>query len=100
MSPIVILSAGLLTLLLRGAVLVGGPRKWEHRAAPYLKRMPAAVLPALATSSLLAQTGSVDGVARIIAAGVATAVAWRTRNLLATLGGGMAALWLLRSLGV
>jgi branched-subunit amino acid transport protein len=37
---------------------------------------------------------------RVLAGLVAVLIAWRTRNVLFTLGGGMATLWVLQALGI
>lgn len=61
-----------------------------------MRYLPPAILAALAVSFLLVPEGSllrplVDE--RTIAAAAATAVAWRTESMLATVGVGMAVLW-------
>ena len=62
--------------------------------------MPAAVLAALIAPILIQVDevrGSLDG-ARLLAAGVAVAVAWRWRNALLTLVVGLGCLWLLETI--
>lgn len=69
---------------------------WLDRALVYL---PPAILAALAMTFLLDPDGSLlaaVGLARGIAAAVAVVIAWRTRSVLATVVGGMVALWLVR----
>lgn len=90
---------GAVTLALRASFLVLQDRLMLpplfRRALAYV---PPAVLAALVTPSLFEQggTGSVGPVdVRLLAGIVAIAVAWRTRSVVATLGVGMATLWLL-----
>lgn len=63
-----------------------------------LRFVPAAVLSALVVPQLVYADGSLalspDNL-RLFAGAVAVAVAWYTENLLATIGAGMGALWLL-----
>ncbi len=67
-----------------------------------LKFVPPAVLTALILPALLYPDGKHIAVTLaneyLVAGAVAAVVAWRTRNLLATLGVGMALLWLWRLL--
>ena len=100
MSLWIFLAVGALTLALRAAFILTGPWGWERHTSPYLQRVPAAVLPALAVSTLLAQSAEPDALARGIAAVAALAIAARTRSLLITLGAGMLALHILRAVGV
>lgn len=61
-----------------------------------LRYLPPAILAALVVSQLLEPTGSLVTTLvneRVLAAGVAGVVAWRTRSMLATIGVGMAVLW-------
>lgn len=65
-----------------------------------LQLIPAAVLAAILTPSLTHANGSLDlGSERFVAGVIAAVVAWRTKNVLATIGVGMAALWLLQAVG-
>jgi branched-subunit amino acid transport protein len=66
-----------------------------------LRLIPAAVLAALVAPALTHATGEFDlATARFTAGIVAGIVAWRTRNVLATIATGMASLWLLQALGL
>ena len=68
-----------------------------------LKYVPAAMLTALIVPMIIASPSTAQGVqidARLPAAVVAVAVAYFSRNTIATLVSGMGALWLLRALGV
>jgi branched-subunit amino acid transport protein len=66
-----------------------------------LRFVPPAVLSAIALPELLQPGGHLNltlGNARLLAGLLAVVVAWRTRNVLLTVGAGMAALWVLQSL--
>ena len=66
-----------------------------------LKLIPAAVMAALVAPALTHATGEFDlATARFAAGIIAGLVAWRTRNVLATITTGMTALWILQALGV
>lgn len=63
-----------------------------------LRYVPAAVLAALVVPPLLAPAGDLSlslGNDRLLAGSLAAVVAWRTENMLATIGVGMGALWTL-----
>lgn len=65
-----------------------------------LRFIPAAVLPAIVAPALW-QGGEVlaDPLnPRLLAGLLAVGIAWRTRNMLATIAGGMTALWALQAL--
>jgi branched-subunit amino acid transport protein len=96
---ILILGAGVVTLLTRASFIVMPADvrlpDWFQRA---LKYVGAAVLPALILPDVLFREvppGDWLNAHRLLAAVVAGAVAWRTRSIFATLGAGMATLWLL-----
>lgn len=64
-----------------------------------LRFVPPAVLSAIILPEVLRPGGTLSlslGNARLPAALLAAVVAWRTRNVLLTIGAGMAALWLLQ----
>ncbi len=64
---------------------------WAHRL---LRFIPAAVLPAIIAPAVLSSHGGAGpDPARAVAACVAAAVAWRTRNTLLTIFAGMGSLW-------
>ena len=74
---------------------------------PFLERalryVPAAVLTAVVIPLLFYQEGALDvslGNERLLAGLLAALIAWRTRNVLLTLGGGMAMLWTLQAVGI
>ena len=62
--------------------------------------VPAAVLTAMVIPLLFYEDGALEvwlGNERLLAGLVAALIAWRTRNVLLTLGGGMATLWILQA---
>ena len=66
-----------------------------------LRYVPAAVLTAVVVPLLLYHDGALDvsvGNERLLAGLIAGLIAWRTRNVLLTIGGGMAALWALQAI--
>ena len=66
------------------------PAFWER----FLHFIPIAVFAALVTPSLGGSAG--EGDVRLAAAGAATLVAWRTRNLGLAIAAGMLSFWALR----
>lgn len=97
-----ILGAGAVTFALRLSfiALLG-----RLEIPPFLERalrlVPAAVLTAVVIPLLVYEDGAVDaslGNERLLAGLVAALIAWRTRSVLLTLGGGMAALWILQGI--
>ncbi len=67
-----------------------------------LRFVPAAVLTAVAIPLLFYENGALEvslGNERLLAGLVAALIAWRTRSVLFTLGGGMATLWTLQAIG-
>ncbi|MBB6099962.1 branched-subunit amino acid transport protein [Deinobacterium chartae] len=98
----IILGMGVVSLLLRGSsILLLGQRKLPGWLAEALALVPAAVLSALVFPELLLPGGQLLAAGenpRLWAGLIAIAVAWRTRNVLWTLGSGMLALWLLQAL--
>lgn len=93
-----ILLAGALTFAIRlsfiGAAGRVGIAAWFERM---LRFVPVAALTALIWPDLLiAQTAISLSEPRLFAGLLAALIAWRTRNVLATIGGGMAALWMIQ----
>ena len=95
---VVIIAVGLGTFLLRasGIVLLGKREQpeWLQRALRYV---PPAILGALLSSSLLIRDNAIDigfDNHRLMAAILATAVAWWRKSLFWTIAAGMIALWL------
>jgi len=65
-----------------------------------LRFVPAAVLSAIIFPELLMPGGTLDisfGNGRLLAGVLAAVVAWRTKNVLVTIGVGMVALWVMQA---
>ena len=91
-----VLLAGALTFAIRLSFIVAAGRvgipAWFERM---LRFVPVAALTALIWPDLLIAHGAISlGEPRLLAGLLAAAIAWRTRNVLATIGGGMLALWM------
>ena len=68
-----------------------------------LRFVPAAVLTAIVVPLLFYENGALEaslGNERLLAGLIAVLIAWRTRSVLFTLGGGMATLWALQGMGL
>lgn len=98
----VMIIAGLATFAIRlSFILLIGERDvapWARRA---LRLVPPAVLTAIIVPEMLLLGGNLDlslGNERLLAGGLAALVAWRTRNVVLTIGVGMLALWLLKAI--
>ena len=98
-----ILGAGAVTFALRLSFIVLLER---IRIPPTFRRalrfVPAAVLTAVVIPLLFYEDGVLEvslGNERLLAGLVAALIAWRTRSVLFTLGGGMATLWALQAMG-
>ena len=92
---------GLGTLLIRMSFLVvlGSMERIPPVVERILRLIPAAVLPALVVPWLTHPQGHFDlGTLRFAAGVIAALVAWRTKNVLATITVGMCALWALQAL--
>jgi branched-subunit amino acid transport protein len=96
-----LVGAGLLTFALRlsfigllGQISMPG---WFQRL---LRLVPVAVFSAIIVPEVLSNSGAATwlGQARPLAGMLALAVAWRTKNVLLTVGVGMACLWILQAL--
>lgn len=99
----VFLAIGLLTFAIRFSFvfLFGRVDTVPPRVERALRYVPAAVLAALVIPSLVTLEGSAEATladGRLVAGGVAAAVAWRTEDVLATVGVGMGVLWAVRFL--
>lgn len=99
----IMLAAGLLTYATRlSFILLFGRCQVSPRLLRALRFVPPAVLSAIIFPELLLRDGTLTisvGNARLVAGGLAILVAWRTRNVLLTIGVGMAALWILQGWG-
>jgi branched-subunit amino acid transport protein len=98
---VAILAMAALTYAIRGSfiALFGRLDEIPPRIEIPLRYVPAAVLAGLVFPAFVALDGA-GGPAmdKLLAGGIAAAVAWRTENVLATLLAGMGTLWLLRFL--
>ena len=95
---IVVVAIGTFVLRSSLILLFGRTGELPSRLRAALRFVPAAVLAALAFPAFVYLDGSLvlsPSSERLVAGGLATAVAWRTENMLATIGVGMATLWLL-----
>ncbi|MEM7154037.1 MAG: AzlD domain-containing protein [Myxococcota bacterium] len=90
-----IVLVGLATFALRLSMFLIPRSSEATRADRVLQRVPAAVLPLLVASTLLPHD-AVGGPPpeRLVPAIVAVLIAWYTRSVALTLGGGMVTLWL------
>ncbi len=96
-----ILGAGAVTFALRlSFIVLLGRVEMPAYLVKALRFVPAAVLTAVVIPLLFYEDGSLEvslGNERLLAGLVAALIAWRTRNVLYTLGGGMATLWVLQA---
>jgi branched-subunit amino acid transport protein len=101
---LIIIGMGIITIAIRVTPIL----LLEHFEIPgnlqdALRFVPAAVLSAIIFPELLVPNGRLDfslGNERLLAGLLAMLVAWRTKNVLWSIGVGMAALWLLLALGL
>lgn len=97
-----IVTIGLLTFAIRGSfiALFGRLDEIPPSVERVLRFVPAAVLAALVAPAIVTTdptTGTLE-LDTLTAGGVAGAVAWRTKDVLATMAAGMGVLWLIRFL--
>jgi branched-subunit amino acid transport protein len=99
-----ILSVAVVVFLLRASFIVfADPHKFPHLFRQALTFVPPSVLAAIVAPGLLMPGGALDfsfGNERLIAGLVAIVATLFIRNPMAAVVSGMAALWLLQSLGV
>ncbi len=97
---VTILAMGAITYSIRLSMFVlAGNRTLPPLMTRALRYVPAAVLTAIIAPELFMPQGALDlslGNERLIAGLVAILVAWRTRNVLLTIGVGMVVLWVLQ----
>jgi branched-subunit amino acid transport protein len=93
-------AAGAFTFATRASFIVlQGDREFPEGLRRALRYVPAAVLSAIVWPSVVAPGRELDlspANLRIYAALVAALVAWRFKNILATIAAGMGVLWLLQ----
>ena len=96
---LIILCMGIVTYAIRLApIVLLGRIEMPPIILRALRFVPPAVLSAIFFPELLRPAGSLDvslGNARLIAGILAAVIAWRTRNVLATIAAGMVVLWVL-----
>ncbi|WP_439026001.1 AzlD domain-containing protein [Haloarchaeobius sp. DT45] len=98
----VILVAGVGTFAIRFSfiLLLGRVQDVPDGLESFLRLVPAAVLAALVVPAIVSLEATSGGFAldydpaKVVAAAVAAAVAWRTEDVLATIAVGMGTLWL------
>jgi branched-subunit amino acid transport protein len=99
---VVIVTVGIFTFAVRASfVLLQGEREFPEGLRRALRFVPASVLAAIVWPAVLAPDRQLDlspANLQIYAAAVAVLVAWRTRNILATIASGMATLWVLQAI--
>jgi branched-subunit amino acid transport protein len=97
-----VLGAGAVTFALRlSLIALLGRIRIPPSLGRALRFVPAAVLTAVVIPLLFYENGVLQfslGNERLLAGLVAALIAWRTRNVLFTLGGGMATLWILQAI--
>jgi branched-subunit amino acid transport protein len=89
----------LVTYFTRYAMIAALGREVDPLLRRWLRYVPPAVLAALVVPAALAPQGNLEIGLRAWAVGVGAIFAWRTRSVLWTILGGLAAFWLLRMLG-
>jgi branched-subunit amino acid transport protein len=99
---VVMLAAGVMTFVIRLSFIGTAGRfdasPWFARA---LRFVPAAALSALVWPDLVVIDGALAlAQPRLVAGLVAAGIAWRSRNILLTIGCGMLSLWLMQWLQV
>ena len=97
-----ILGAGAVTFALRlSFIALLGRIRIPSSLGRALRFVPAAVLTAMVIPLLFYENGALEaslGNERLLAGLVAALIAWRTKSVLFTLGGGMATLWTLQAI--
>lgn len=100
----VIIGMGVITFALRlSLIAVAGRLAIPGIVEKGLRFAPAAVLSAIVFMEVLQPAGRLDvspGNARLVAGIAAIIIAYRTRNVLLTIAGGMLILWILQWLGL
>ncbi len=93
-----LIGAGTFLIRVSFLALLGRVERVPDWATRILRLIPAAVLAAIAAPALTHAEGGFDlGTPRFFAGVIASLVAWRTKNVVATLAAGMTALWILQA---
>ena len=97
---LIFIGMALVTYLTRYAMIATLGREMHPLIQRWLRYVPVAVLAALIAPAALAPRRELELGQRAWAVLAGAAVAWRTRNILLTILGGMVTFWLLGALGV
>jgi len=97
---LIFVGMALVTYATRYAMIAVLGRELPPLVRRWLDYMPAAVLAALVAPAALAPQGTVVLGPRALAVAVGAAIAWRTRNVLWTIVGGMGVFWVLSAAGM
>jgi branched-subunit amino acid transport protein len=97
---LIFIGMALATYFTRYAMIAALGREVPLLLRRWLRYVPAAVLAALVAPVALAPQGDLEIGLRAWAMLAGVIIAWRTRNVLLTILGGIAAFWLLEELGV
>jgi len=99
-----ILGAGVITFAIRlSLIALMGRLEVPPLVQRALRFVPPAVLSAIIFPELLRHSGPLDvslGNTRLLAGGLAALIAWRTKNVLLTIGVGMTAQWILQAVSL
>jgi branched-subunit amino acid transport protein len=97
---LIFLGMALATYLTRYAMVAALGREVPPLLQRWLRHVPAAVLAALVAPAAVAPQNRLEIGLPAWAVLAGAAMAWRTRSVLWTIVGGLAAFWLLRALGL
>lgn len=97
---LIFLGMALATFFTRFAMIAALGRELNPLLRMWLRYVPPAVLAALVVPPVLAPQGHLQPGLPAAALAMGAVVAWRTRNVLWTIVGGMAAYWALKLLGL
>ena len=97
---LIFLGMATVTFFTRYAMIASLGREMSPLLRSWLRYVPPAVLAALIVPAALAPAGELEIGPHAWAALAGAVVAWRTRSVLWTTVGGMAAFWMLRLLGM
>jgi len=96
---VVLIGVGTFLIRVSFLALIGRVERVPDWGTRILRLIPAAVMSAIAAPALTHATGAFDLASERFFAGIiAAVVAWKTKNVVATLAAGMAALWILQAL--
>ena len=97
---LIFLGMALVTYFTRWTMIALLGREMPPLLTRWLRYVPAAALAALVAPAALAPRGQLELGVQAWAALVGAVIAWRTRNVLWTILGGMAVFWLLGAIGL